>query len=157
MSEQSTELVRGNMVTVGVIVPGTGEIMRIEDPEGVADALTALDELIEQMKEAKRVVTEKAIDFSMEQGTRTLTLDDGRKVVLSSGETTVYDADEMIAALAEAGMPEDRINEIVVPTTTYKVNGSKAKSASSANPAYRAAIESHTRKEPRTVYASVKS
>ncbi len=52
-------------------------------------------------------------------------------------------------------MPEDRINEIVVPTTVYKVNANKAKSASSANPAYRAAIEAHTRTEPRTVYASV--
>lgn len=145
------------MKTVGVILPGTGELVRVEDPEGVAEALGTIDALIEQLKAAKRAVTEAAIEQSMELGTRTLTLEDGRKVVLTSAEATVYDPDELRVALLEAGMPDARVDEIVVPTVTYRVNASKAKAAAGANPSYKQAIEANTKVEPRTVYASVKA
>lgn len=136
-----------------LVLVTTGEVIDLTTIDGCANALTALDGLIRQLQDAKKVATAAAVEFSEREGTRTLHAGD-RSIVLSSATSTVYDGAAIRDGLLAAGMPEDRVDEVCVPS--YKVNASKAKSASSANEKYRQVIQDHTTLEPRAVYASVK-
>lgn len=140
-----------------IVMPGTGEVVYLGDENEVASALDAIEALVSQLAEAKRAVADRAITLSQEKLTKTITLADSRKLTLTSGEATEYDADEIRAELVEAGIEEKVIDGIVVQQpVVYKVNAARAKSASAANPKVKAIIDRHTRKVPRTVYASVK-
>lgn len=136
-----------------LVLVTTGEIIDLSTIDGVANALNALDGLKRQIDDAKKIATQAAVEFSEREGTRTLHAGE-RSIVLSSGTTTVYDGAAIRDGLIAAGMPQDRVDEVCVPT--YKVNASKAKSAASANEKYRQVIADHTTLEPRAVYASVK-
>lgn len=139
-----------------IVLVGSGEVLELDTPAGCGQALDALRALKEQVDAAVRVVTEAAVGLSLRDGTKTFVLDSGRKLSLSADTATVVDADELRAALLAAGMPDGRVDEIVVPNVTYKVNRAKANAAASANPAYREALDRCTSVQPRTVYASLK-
>lgn len=137
-----------------LVLVTTGEALDLGTVDGIADAVTTLDGLIRQLQDVKKFAVAAAVEVSEREGTRTLHTDDGRKVVLSSGTRTKYDGAAIRDGLIAAGMPQDRVDEVCQPE--FKVNASKAKSASSANPAYAQVIADHTRVEPTDVYASVK-
>lgn len=89
-------------------------------------------------------------------GTKTFQTDYG-KVELSGGETTDYDETALMAALRDAGCPEDRIAEAVVETVSYKVDKRVLRQLTAANPAYAAAAESAATKTETPLRASVKT
>lgn len=130
-----------------VVVPGTGEIVNLDDPLAVARTLDAVRGLERELRSFKGTLTEAIVHASQIAGTKTLHLEGGITAVVKGGDTTVYDAEEIEAALREAGMPEDRIAAVVKVTVSRSVVAVEAKRAAGANPAYAEIIERHSRLE----------
>lgn len=129
-----------------LMVPGVGEIVALDDPQQVAMAIDAIRDLQQQLYGVTAELTRALIHASQVAGTKTLHLE-GVKVTVKTGERIVYDPEAIEAGLREAGMPEDRIREVVKETVTYAVAGVKAKQAAGANPVYAEIIEAHKRVE----------
>lgn len=131
MSETSTEL---------VVLPD-GQLVNLADPAACARALEDLRDLSSRINEAKGAIVDSLVAESRRQGTKTLHLPDGFKVEIRGGERTVWDAQQLETDLRAAGMPEDRIREIVVEEVSWTVAAAKANQAARANPEYGAAVE----------------
>jgi hypothetical protein len=138
-----------------LMVPGIGEVVALDDPKQVAVALDGVRDLERQLRLVKGELTNALVYASQIEGTKTLHLEGGMKATIKSGSETVYDAEQIEVGLREAGMPEERIREIVVETVTYAVAGVKAKQAAGANPAYAAVIEAHKRTEEKAPYVTI--
>lgn len=78
---------------------------------------------------------------SRRQGTKTLHLPAGTAQI-SGGPGGGLDWNmEVLERLLEAGLPEDRYNDLVVTTVTYKVDARVAKQLEAANPDYAEVID----------------
>ena len=139
-----------------LVVPITGEIVSLTNPNQCATALESIRDLESKLREIKGLLSSAIQAEATRQGVRTLELDDGRKAVLSGGTETQYDAELLMAELEAAGMPEDRVAQIVVPTVTYRVSAVKAKQAAAANPVYADVIESCRREIDTPVRVSLR-
>jgi hypothetical protein len=122
-----------------LVVPLTGELVDLRDPNHVAAALNQVREMKNQLDNARMVLEQVLRLEAVRQGTKTLHLEKCTAVI-SGGETVEYDGEQLIRLLEQAGMPQERINEIVETVVTYKVNALKAKHAAGANPDYAAAV-----------------
>lgn len=122
------------------MIPGTGELVDLADTAAVAHGLAALREFKQQVADADAALTEALIEESVRQGTKTLHFDTV-KVEIRGGRAVEYDAELIEAGLRRAGMPENRIREIVVETVDHRVSAANAKQAASASAAYRKVIE----------------
>lgn len=142
--QQSTELV----------VPGIGTLVDLNDPEQVAIALDDVRDLEYQFRAIKTDLTRALVHASEVQGTKTLHLP-GVTVTIKSGAEYEYDAEEIELGLRAAGMPEDRIREVVKETVSYKVDAVKAKQAEGANPVYGEVIEAGRRKVEKPPSATI--
>lgn len=138
-----------------LIVPGIGEVVRLDDPPQVAAALGSVRDLEGALRSVKSELTAALVYASRTQGTKTLHLENCT-VAIAGGSSTVYDPQEIEAGLREAGMPEERIREIVKETVSYSVDAAKAKQAASANPLYAAVIAKHSHIEEKSPYATIK-
>lgn len=125
------------------LIPHTGELIDLADAAACADALDELGRLKRQMDEAQRALKAALVDYAHVQGTLTFRAG-SHTVSIGPDEEKLYDAEAIERGLREAGMPEDRIAEIVVPTVTLKVDAVKARQAGRANPAYADVIDRHT-------------
>ncbi len=133
MSETSTDL--------AIIVPVTGQVVNLEDYRECSQALDSIRDIEADLRRIKAELC-RAIAFEAErQGTKSLPLPDGRKAMLSGGVETTYDEQKMEEGLRAAGMPEERIREIVVEEVSYKVRAVEAKRAASANAEYAFVID----------------
>lgn len=124
-----------------LVVPGVGEIVNLEDYNQCARAIDAIRDLESQLRLVKAELSRAVAHAASVQGTKTLELDDGRKAVVGGGVTVEYDADALLDALLSAGMPKERIWEIVVESRTLKVNAVEAKRAAAANAVYANVID----------------
>lgn len=138
-----------------LLVPWTGEVVDANDAHSCIRALASVRHMEAQVAEAKRGLTEAIVEQSGILGTKTITLDDGRKGVVSGTSETVYDAQGLERELRAAGMPETRIREIVVEEVSYKVVAVEAKKAAAANPAYREIIERNRTVHDKKPYVSL--
>ncbi len=147
---------------------GVSELVRIEElidvqtgetlPATVQNAgrvISAARDMKGRIGEVIAQATAYLSDEAARQGTKTLR-DGGTTVTLSGGLTDEYDPADLMDALREAGCPEDRIDEAVVATVTYKVNKSVLRQLAGANIAYRAAIEEARYQYEKPMRASVK-
>lgn len=138
-----------------LVVPGIGEIVNLEDAPQVARALHAVRALEGQLRDVKSELTNALVYASQVQGSKTLRFE-GVEAVVKGGEITMYDEVEIENGLRAAGMPEERIREIVVETVTRKVSAREAERAAKANPAYAKVIEAHRRTVEQSPSVSVK-
>ena len=129
MTEPGTEL----------ILP-SGEIVALADTAACAVALDELRALEHRIKDLKTALTEAVASESARQGTKTLSLPGGVTVIIRDGEKVMWDAQRLEADLREAGMPEERIRQIVVEEISYTVQAREAKRAAAANPDYAHAV-----------------
>lgn len=136
-------------------VPGTGEIVNLDDESQCVAALAGLRDFESMIKEAKSALTNAIIERSRVLGSKTLHLDSGLKAEIRGGEETVYDAEEIEEGLRALGMPEDRIREIVIETVSYKVAAIEAKRAASANEEYGKVIDSAKMTIEKPQYVSI--
>jgi hypothetical protein len=122
-----------------MMVPFVGELIDLRDPQQVAAGLQHVRDAKNHLDRVRQLLESVLRLEAMRQGTKTLHL--GRlDAVVTGGVKVEYDGEELIRLLEAAGMPEDRVLELVVPVVTYKVNATKAKAAAAANPAYAEAL-----------------
>lgn len=126
-----------------IILPVTGEIIDRADPVACGNALVELRNHKAMIQAAERELADAIIEQSTRLGTKTVRLGRG-KAIIKGGRETVYDPEKLEAGLRRAGMPEDRIREIVLETVTYRVAAVEAKRAAGANPVYARLVKRHS-------------
>lgn len=137
-----TELERVEATDAEVFVlPHSGEVVSLAEEVSCATALDEVRRMQAHLSEAVRVLSGAIAARAAVLGTKTVNLSGGRKAEVRGGPSRVYDAQELERLLRIAGMPEDRIGEIVRTEVTYKVNAVEAKRAAAANPEYARAVE----------------
>lgn len=139
MSEPSRELV----------VPYTGELIAIEDPEQCARVLYEIGELEAKLRALRYVLRDVMFEESVRVGSKTLHFPDGVTAKISTPMETSWDY-KILAELIEAGLPGDRFEALVTPEQTFKVNGSIVKELESANPVYAEIIDRARTKIPKS-------
>lgn len=122
------------------VVPGTGEVIDLDNPSDCTRALAAIREFKTQLAFVEADLTRTLLAESESRGVKTMHFD-GLTATITGGTSTRYDPEFIEAGLRRAGMPEDRIREVVVETVSSKVSVSKAKQAAAANAKYRKVIE----------------
>jgi hypothetical protein len=137
-----------------LVVPGLGMLVDLERPNECAFALDDIRSLEWQLRQVKMVLTEKLVEHSQIEGSKTLHFPGGTAEV-RFGTTTEYDAEQIELGLRAAGMSEERLRQIVKEKTTYTVSASEAR-RSSINPAYAKVIDDHSRTVEQTPSVSVK-
>lgn len=138
-----------------LVLPGTGELVALNDEVACVQALVALRDYERQFREAKAQLTAAIVERARMLGTQTLTLPDGSKASLKGGDEITYDAQMIEDQLRQLGMPEERIREIVVEEVSYRVSAREAKRAAAANPEYEAVIEGAKTTVEKSTYISV--
>jgi hypothetical protein len=128
-------------------VPTTGVLVSLDDETECAQALEDLRRIEARIREAKRVLAQAVAARAALFGTKTMPMGDGRQIVLSGGTVDKIDAEVLENGLRVAGMPDDRLNEIVKQTVVTQVDVREAKRAAAANPEYAAALERATEQE----------
>jgi len=116
----------------------TGELLPATPDNAVRLLEAARDmrgRLMSLVKDCEAVLLEE----SRRQGTKTLHLD-GATATVTGGTDLQWDM-EVLLELRDAGLPEQRYNELVVATVTYKVDARVAKQLEGANAEYAAVID----------------
>jgi hypothetical protein len=145
---------------LAVIVPEnlldvrTGELVEAT-PANAADLLFAARELRAKMMGLVKDCEAVLIDESRRQGTKTLHLPAGTAEI-TGGSAREWDLGTLLDLL-ELGLPEERYNDLVVATTTYKVDARVAKQLEAANPAYAKVIDAARTYVDKPFRVSVKS
>lgn len=134
--------------------PITGELVPTSNVVQVAATLEALREYRDRLNVAIAVFSEPLIMESRRLGTRTLTAGALRAEVSSDHEIE-WDLDAL-AKLLDVGLPQERYDELVRATVTYKVNGTVARQLAGASPEYAAVIERAKVRIPKRQYVTVK-
>jgi hypothetical protein len=128
-----------------LVLRHTGEIVRLDDENACATALRALRDHKREIDEAIAVLSDALVQASERHGSKTMHLNTST-VTIAPSTKTLFDADALEHDLREAGMPEDRIRQIVKEevTVSRKVVAGEAKRAASASAVYRDIIERHS-------------
>ena len=143
MSEPSTDIEVRESETLAV--PGTGVLVSLREPREVGIAIQDIQGLERALAEAKRVLKAALVDHWQIGGTaKTFTIGGGRTAVVSGGPEKSYDATAIRDDLLAAGMPEERVSQIVVEEISYTVKAVEAKRAAAANEEYARIIARHT-------------
>lgn len=124
-----------------ILVQPTGEMVDPRDAQACVSALREVNRIQGLLYEAKRALSAALVAEAQRRGERTVTLDNGEQFVTEGGPSRQYRPDDAEEGLRAAGMPEERIAQIVVTEVSRKVNGVEANKAARANPAYAAALE----------------
>lgn len=117
----------------------TGEMLEATPENAVELIVYARDmrsRLLNLVKDCEAVL----LEASRIQGTKTLHLEHATATI-TGGSDLNWDLDQLARLLA-VGLPDERYNELVVPTITYKVSAAIAKQLEAANPAYAEIIAS---------------
>lgn len=146
MTEPSQELV----------IPTTGEIVDLTDAPACVSALDSIRDYESRIRELKAILTRAIIEEATRLGVRSIELPNGDRAEISAGMETVYDAQTIEAGLREAGMPEERIRDIIEETVSYKVSANEAKKAAKANPMYGAIIDANSSEHQKAQYVTIR-
>ena len=126
----------------------TGQIIDLREPAEVANALSDVREAKRQLDAIRQLLEDVLRLESSRQGTKTLHLEDGLTAVVSGGNRPEYDLPVLADMLRDAGLPEDRLEQLIVATISYRLDQSVARQLRSANPAYAAALDACRRDVP---------
>lgn len=137
-----------------VLVPYSGEIVKLDDPPGCLKLLSEIRELEGRLRDVKADLTAALTEEFMRQGTKTLELG-GIKATLGPDNEIVWDV-EVLEELRDLGLPDERMGALVTTEISFKVNAAVAKQLAGANPAYAEVIERAKSRLPKTAYVSVK-
>ena len=136
-------------------IPGTGQLVSLDNEVECVQALAALRSFESQVKEAKGILTSAIVDRSRVLGSKTIYLPDGSKAEVRGGPESIYDVTEIEENLRKLGMPEERLREIVIEEISYKLSVREAKRAASANEDYASVIENAQKTEEKPFYVSI--
>lgn len=122
-----------------LMLPLTGELVDLRQPAQVAKALDSVRQAKNHLDQVRQLLESVLRLEASRQGTKTLHLD-GIDAVITGGEKVEYDGEQLLRLLEKAGMPPERVMQIVEMVVSYKVNAARAKQAAGANPAYAEAV-----------------
>jgi hypothetical protein len=142
------------VTSVELVVPITGEVLSPDDPESCLRVLAEVREFETKFRQLKAALTEALSTEFARRGTKTIEMN-GIKAVLGPDSEIVWDV-SVLQELADIGLPEDRMNELVTAEITYKVNANVAKQIAGANSNYAEVIERAKSRVPKTPYVSLK-
>lgn len=137
-------------------IPGTGELVDLNDAQACVRALDSLRDFESVIREVKGALTRAIIYEATLQGVRSIELSDGSRAEISPSTEIVYDAQAIEDGLRAAGMPEERIRDIVEETVSYKVHAREAKKAARANPEYAKVIDEASMEAARQQYVTIR-
>jgi hypothetical protein len=123
------------------VVPVIGQLVDLERPAEVAGAIGDIDQAVRQLREIRDQLVAVLVEESAFQGTKTLHLEDGLTAKLSGGTRPEYDLETLADELRDAGLPEDRLEQLIVQTINYKLDQAVARQLRGANAAYRQALD----------------
>jgi len=130
-----------------LVVAGVGTLVHLDRPEEVAQALADIRRLEAQLRAVKSELGIALAAEGARQGTKTMRFG-GLTVKLKSDKRIVWDVEEL-SKLLDAGLPQERYDELVSTEVTYKVSAAEAKRIAGANDGYAAIIErARTEHEP---------
>lgn len=144
MSEPSTELV----------VPLTGEIISLEDPDQCARIFAEIKELEGQLRSLRGALGAVLMEESTRQGTKTLHFKGGITAKISAPMETQWDQ-EILLELLDAGLPQERFDMLVTTEISYKVDNSIVRELEGANEIYAEIIGRARTRFPKTPSVSV--
>lgn len=134
--------------------PLTGELVRTADLPAVAVALEQLREHRQQVADAIGAFSEAVVAESRRLGTRTLTAGAVRLEVSADSEIE-WDVSHLFK-LRGAGLPDERLDALVRPQVTYKIDGTVARQLAGSNPVYARIIDEAKVRVPKKPYVRVK-
>jgi hypothetical protein len=137
-----------------VVVPGTGELVEIDDPRQVAKAVGSIRELERRLYELRRGLIQLLVEESQRVGSKTLRFPDV-EVEITGGVRLQWDIDKL-KQLRDVGLPEERLNALVYEVVEEKVDGRIAAQLRGANPTYARIIDEAKHYVPATWGATVK-
>ncbi len=143
-------------VPENLLQPVTGELIDRNDVAGIAGAVEQIRDAKRALDEALSMFTAAAADISRQHGTRTLTAG-GYELVLSADSAIEWDTEMLASELRRAGLPEERIDALLVATVTYKVDGRVVRQLEAASPLYAGIIDRARSRVPKRQYVTVKS
>jgi hypothetical protein len=138
------------------LLPTTGELVDLRVAGEVARALDEVREGIRRLGELRSLLETVLRLEARRQGTKTLHLAGGLVATVSGGERVEWDIERLAEGLRGAGLPEDRLAQLVVETVEYKVDQRVARQLAAGNPAYAAAIDAARSTAPAPWRVSVK-
>lgn len=137
-----------------LVVPGTGELITLEDAAACARALGSIRELEEKLKEVKAELTFALTQEFRRQGLKTMEFG-SIKAELRGGSGVAWDI-EILEELRDLGLPEERFNDLVKAEVTYKVSATEAKRIASSNENYKEVIERARQEFIKPTYITLK-
>lgn len=102
------------------VVPLLGLVVDLTKPDEVAQALRAVREAKRKLDEVRGELEFILAEEASRLGTKTLHVKGGT-VTITGGPEVEYDV-EVLAELLEAGLPQERYDELVKAMVTYKVD-----------------------------------
>lgn len=136
-----------------IAVPGVGSLIDLDEPAQVAMALRDVKQFASALSAARAVLEEAMVDEAMRQGTKTLRF--GERTVKIGSDSELEWNLKALEGLIEAGLPQDRYDELVTVTLTYKVSSAVANQIAGANPRYRRIIEDAKGRRPKKISVGV--
>jgi hypothetical protein len=156
VSKQVEQTAPEGVVASQEIALPDGQFLDLSDIGSVARAYDDLQRLKAMVREAEGRLKDALVEHSSELGHKTFTVEGVAKVEIKGGTERRYDAQGLKRAFKEAGMPEERIKEIVRETIEYKVAAVEANRAARANEKYAEIIEQHSTVEKKNPSVTVK-
>jgi hypothetical protein len=138
-----------------MIEPVTGVMVDVTRMNAVADSLVRLREVRTQVSDAIRYLTDAVIAESRNQGTKTLNAGE-MTLELSTGYEVEWDVGMLDKALTAAGLPAERLADLLVPQFTWKVDAGVARQLAGANDTYKQIIEDAQTRIPKQQYVKVR-
>lgn len=132
------------------VVPWTADVatrlgeVDLNDAVACAVLLDDIRQLEAQLSSAKVRLSAAILDRARVDGVTSYDLPGRLRAEVRSGSRKTIAGDVLEQALRKAGMPEERITEIVSTEVSYKVNAREAKKAAGVNEAYAKALAKAT-------------
>lgn len=131
--------------STALVVPGSGEVVDLANPDDATRAWLKLDELGKQVNAAKTFVKRALVQHARDSGALTMRVASGEVKVGEPVDITWNLA--VLRELRTAGLPDSRWNELVTETVDVKVSATVARQIAKAKPEYAAIV---ARAETRT-------
>ncbi len=143
------------ITTEGALVnPVTGELVAPDDPPAVARLANDLSRLTSMIRDARSYATGLLVEASREAGTKTLRFGNLKVEVRDTAQDVTWDL-EVLGGLLDAGLPQQRYDELVKAVVSYSVDGRVARSISAANPLYAEIIGRARTLVPKPAYVRI--
>lgn len=131
---QTYDLPEGEQTSTALVVPGTGEVVDLGNPDDAARVWLRLRELDGQLKTAQTIVKRALVQHARDGGGLTMNVPAG-EVKITEPVDIAWDM-AVLRELTKAGLPQARYDELVTTTISHKVSATVAKQIAKAKPEY---------------------